>query len=257
MILTPAKRSGTLISGRSMPAASSRSSTRSSSVLRVGADPSAITAFSAPVPGCPLERAMHASICGTLTRCRACARRAALRSALGASTVARSSRVRAGRGDGDPVVSHDVSPMQRAGAMDPQPSDAPGARADDGDLDESLLPAHEVEVRGSSEPAEVRDLAGGEDCGHEARVEREPGVAHGVHASEHRMQAAVADSPAYRIRVEPARAKLARIDLPFLLRGPLRDQHIGGCVVLVAYSATWTTHPLGHEGIVARFVLRN
>jgi hypothetical protein len=58
---------GRVISGRSMPARSRRLSRRFSSVLRVGAGPSAMTARSAPVPGWPLERSTTASSRRTLT----------------------------------------------------------------------------------------------------------------------------------------------------------------------------------------------
>ena len=67
MIVRPSSRSGALISGRSTSARSRRSSRRSSSVLRVGAGPSAMTARRAPVPGCPLERSMHRNSWRTLT----------------------------------------------------------------------------------------------------------------------------------------------------------------------------------------------
>jgi hypothetical protein len=79
----------------------------------------------------------------------------------------------------------------------------------------------------------------------------------GVDAAVHGVQPAIPDASRYRVIVEPAGAELAGRDLAVLLRGPSRDEHVGGCVTLLSSSTSRTTHPPRHDAILARRVLRN
>ena len=135
MIVLPPSRNGALISGRAIPAPSSRSSSMSSSVLRVGAGPSATTARSFAAPWWPLQRSAISTSSRTETSFSACACRAARRNACSGRTVARSSSVRAGDVTQIPFAHSHIAPRQRPRAVDPHALDAPRTSARDDDLD--------------------------------------------------------------------------------------------------------------------------
>jgi hypothetical protein len=132
------------------------------------------------------------------------------------------------RGHGDPLVMRDVSPVQRAGAMDSDPFDASRLRGDDRHVGQPLLPRQVLQEHSDREPAQVRVVSAGEDGGHEAPLARHAGVPYRIHAAVHAMQRSVTGPRGDGIGPEPAVAQLLRGDLPLLPSGLPRDEHVGG-----------------------------
>ena len=225
-------------------------------MLRVGAGPSEMTALQRARPGMPVrpldarEQLAHVD---AVLGLRAPRRIAELRRRQNRGDVQQGAL---GRGHRDALVVRDVAPVQRARVVHAETLHATNARPEDRDLDQPLLPRQALEVSSGSEPAQVRRVGARENRGHEPSLEGQGRISDGVDASVHAMQAAVPDPSADGVPVEPAGVQLPCCDLPLLLGGLPSDADVGGCLVLIADSATGTRHPSGHGLIVDRIALR-
>jgi hypothetical protein len=111
-------------------------------------------------------------------------------------------------GDRNPVVPHDVLPLQRRGAVDANAGAMADSLARNGHLGMAPIPLEEPPKSGGGEVAEHGASAEALHGSEESPLQRDPGVADGVDAPVQRMQPALPDPDQDEITRQPALGQL-------------------------------------------------
>jgi len=118
----------------------------------------------------------------------------------------------------DPVQAGRIARIQEACAVKTDARAVAMARTADRHVDRAVVPAHEGGERARGPVAEERDVAAGENGGHEACGQRVPPMTHGVYADVQAVQPALAHPPRDGGAIEPARRELVGPDAAVLAR---------------------------------------
>ena len=225
-----------------------RSSTTSSSSLRVGAGPLAMISASLAAPRLRPWRASVSASWRDVARCSDWARRVARAEGAVVEGGGEVEEGAGGRRDRHAVVAGRVVEVEAGGAVDAQTGVRVRRGAEHPDLGVALLPRHEAPQRRRREVAEHRVGTAGLDGGEEAALQRQLGVADRVDAAVDRVQAAVAHAGQHGLWRQAAREQLIEGEDAPLARGDSRDVHIGTLVGFRAVRARNPTSVAGRGG---------